>query len=285
VTTDYVTDQWGADPFGIYGAPPGQLAVVAISENLVRLWFPVAVYWTGVGDPSDGSIASKYVVTTLGGIGLDGLPPRNVSVVQATQVGPAIVDVTLDRPLSPYPCQYTMALNGLVSVGMGPIIGTKAFGALQSGIPLPAIDTPTASRDIAHPDTLNAQLDPLPGAGDQTTLGGIPVDATADYAYDEGVVSYTKRVWRRLLTVPDGFSHLANYGAGVLTYVKKLARPSTRQALASKCEQQILQEPESVRARVTFAERIPGSGLWDMRIVVKTTQWGAIKFEGPLVSA
>lgn len=263
-----------AAPFAIAGASP-------VSENVVRVTFTAAVNFTGLGDPGDAANAAAYAFSSSGGIGLDGSPPRAIApaTVAAVDGDPASVDVTLDRSMSPYPCTYTVAVQGVASE-LGDLISYDDFGfiAVQNALPPPAVDVPTSSRDIAHPDTLSAALDPLPDAGKDSVLGSIPKDASGDYAYDEGVVGYKKRVFRRLLSDKDGFAHLPGYGAGLRRRVKRLASSSERQAIAADCEKQVLLEPETVRCRVTISPS-NNPGLFRLVLLIQTKQWGAVKFD------
>jgi hypothetical protein len=288
---------WGFDPWGglVPGVPgsgaPGMLWVylaVAVAENVVQITFNEAVKWTGLGDVGDASVANRYTTIAESGIGLDGAPPRAVMVIAVELTSdPTKVNVTVDRPFSPFPCIYVVAVNSIQSATGQPIdpnTAAAAFYGVQAGQAPSANDQPTPSRDIAHPDTLSAELDPLPQAGDPGILGGIPTDATGDYAYDEGITGYKKRLWRRLMTRPGAFAHLpADYGAGLLDEVKRLNRASQRQRVAARCEQQILAEPETKRCRVSIVPTAT-PGLFRLVVLVLTQQWGAQRFEQPLVT-
>jgi hypothetical protein len=287
-----MTSQWGEDPWGITpwgiggGGAFALLAVQAIAENALRLRFSQAVRWTGTGVPGDASNAGCYTLAAVSGVGLDGQPVRGVAATQVVRVqdSPEMVDLYTDRPMSHYPCQYSVAVAKVASVA-GAILTSAPmlFAGVQRAMPAFALDAPAPSRDIAQPDTLGAQLDPLPQAGDPSILGGVPVDITGDYANDEGLVAFKKRMWRRLIARPGGFAHLGkNYGAGLLQSLKTLSLASNRQTTAARAEQQILCEPEAVQAKVQY---VPGNrpGLFRVVLLVKTRLWGAVKIDGPLV--
>jgi hypothetical protein len=259
---------------------------MAVAENRVRIVFTVPVAFTGLGVAGDGANKAGYLVTANGGAALDGLPARSVYVAQPALVLPNVVDLWLDRRMSPYASLYTLTLVDLVGASgepLDPVADTYDFLGLASGLETPTLEAAQPSRDFAHPDTLSAQLDPLPMAGQARYLGGIPVDAGGDYATDQGVVAYKKRVFRRLLAKRGGYAHLpSNYGLGLLQQVKKLARSTDRQRIASDAEIQILMEPETVRCRVSF---VSGStpGLWRLVVLAQTKPWGAVKLEQDLV--
>jgi hypothetical protein len=287
MTSPWGEDPWGITPWGIGGGGPfALLAVQAIAENIVRMRFSQPVSWTGTGAPGDASAAGHYSFTPASGVGLDGQVVRAITPTQVLRVqgDPTMVDVYTDRPMSHYPCLYAITVANVAAMaGSVLLTATVEFAGVQLAMPPPVQDVPTPSRDIAQPDTLSAQLDPLPQAGDPSILGGIPVDVTGDYANDEGVVAFKKRMWRRLIAKPGGFAHLGRtYGAGLLQSLKTLSLASNRQKTAALAEQQILQEPEALQAKVMYLpDRRPG--LFRIVLLVKTRMWGALRIDGPLV--
>ena len=286
---DWGVDAWGLGPWGGVGGSGGTLQLlgcVAVAENRVRAVFSVPVSFTGLGGAGDGADRNGYLVTANGGAALDGLPTRDVAVVLPSLVLPNVVDLWLDRRLSPYASLYTLTIVDLVGAAaepLDPFVNAFDFLGLAAGIETPTLEASTPSRDFAHPDTLSAQLDPLPNAGQQAALGGIPVDAGGDYATDQGIVGYRKRLFRRLLAKRGGYSHLpATYGLGLLQQVKKLARATDRQRIASDAEVQILQEPETIKCRVAFVAGFK-PGLWRLVVLAQTKPWGNVKLEQDLV--
>jgi hypothetical protein len=280
--TGWAFGTWGSSPWGGFEDPTAALQVqgaYAVGENRVRISYTVPVaFRTGLS--GDAAFRKAYTISTAGGVPNDGKAVRAVMATIVELVDAQTVDVWLDRPMSPHAAIYTISASGVTGLA-GEELDEAASAASFLGLRAPdeyPIYAMPASRDVAHPDTLSAQLDPLPDAGVEAALGGIPTDATGDYATDEGVVSYKKRVWRRILARKNGYSHLPGYGAGLLQQLKKLARPSTRQQIASDVEVQILQEPETIRCRARF---YPGntSGLWRLQVLAQTKSWGAIKME------
>ena len=285
---------WGSSGWGFGGGGGGSpfqlLGAVAIAENVIRVTFSTVPNATGLGESTDALVADLYsVAPVVGTIGLDGEAPRAVSPIFVT-VPPDVVigtsvDITLDRPMSPYGVQYVLSVAPIVDVD-GNVLDyatstTVFYGQKQLYVP-PSLDVAIPSRDIAHPDNLGAQLDPLPSAGDPLLLGGIPTDASGDYAFDEGITNYRKRCFRRIISRKDSYTHLRGYGAGVLDNLKQLSRSSARQKIAADVQAQIELEPETVKAKVMIVPDPNNAGLFWMRIYSKTVHFGALKFEAPL---
>jgi hypothetical protein len=282
---------WGKTPWG--GDPDEApflclVYALAIRENVVRLFFSESIYWTQHGDPDDGSGIEHYIVAAEGGTGIDALPVRPDSAIAVELVagsGNTQVDVTVDRPFSPFGTTYRATVNGLRSA-TGKLLGVGqnsfVFDGLQKGLPVPVPDLAVPTRDIANPQTRSALFDPLPDASTLTNLGlgTYKVDSQGDIAFDEGLVSYKKRVLRRLMTRKDAFVHLPGYGVGTRDTVKKLGRPAVRDALAADAEEQIKLEPETVDVRVTV-ESTP-TGVFFYRIRARTNIGRTVNFASPV---
>lgn len=275
---------WGGGPWGLspWGAVVDALRLeraVAIRENVVRLVFNVAPKFTRTLVSGDGSNPERYTITAnVASVGLDGLPARPVRVVSVEVAGVefsfgSVLDVTVDRPFSPYAASYTIAVNGLESIGgelLDPTKTSLPFLGLYRTLRVQSVDNPTPSRDVANPQ-LERDLENLlirPGA----ILGTIPVGGDGDYAYDEGLANLRKRVVRRLITRPGGFASLPNYGVGVPSYGKRLAVAGIRQQIAAEAERQISLEPDVAAVRVTFSTNPddPSVTLLDVRVRAQT---------------
>lgn len=285
---------FGISPFGIAGmgddAPPNLalLGALAYAENVIRLQFSVPVYWSGVLDMNDASRPEFYVVSPVGTtIGYDGLPARPVSCIAvevATDELPdgaipgQYLDLTLDRPMSPYPAAYQIDVTSLVSADLSQVLEVPASVqcyAVFKQIIQPSISSPTPSRDFSNPQSLATV--PQGAVLDPSALGVFAVDSTGDYAYDSGFVSYKKRLYRRLITRPGGFLHLGpNYGVGIPQHSKKLAQASVLAKLAAEAEKQIGQEPETASVKVTTTS--DGTGLVRFNIFVRMRNGSAWKF-------
>ena len=261
------------------------LGAVALRENMVRLTFSEAVYYSRWLDPYDAYCADRYVVTAVPGtVGIDGKPPRTVApemVEQPSAGGGKQIDLWLDRPMGAYGTRYVVEVNGLQSIFgdlLDPACSSVGFDGLARGRPPPVPELAVSARDLANPQSLSALLDPLPTTSD-AQLGTFPVDVTGDYAHDEGLTSLKKRIFRRLTTRKGAFAHLPNYGVPIPAMVKKLAKPSRVQALAADAEEQIRQEPEVAACSVTLART--ESGVYVYRVRVKTTLGSGFDLTAP----
>lgn len=272
---------WGITPWGAGGwggagggGPLRLQRALAIRENVVRLYFDQAVRFTGLLDPKDASNRRRYDVQAIAGtVGIDGLParpvfPAFVAVAPVELAGGSQIDLTVDRFFSPVGSRYRVSVNNLVTLGgIGLESGhtSSEFDGLQFGLPVMSMDTAVARRDIANPQTLAALQMAADGA-DPELLASFPVDETGDYAVDQGIISYKKRVFRRLTTRKGRFLHLLGYGVGIPSQIKELSRSSTRQLLAADAEEQIKLEPETLDAQVRIVRDENAVGLFRMRV-------------------
>jgi hypothetical protein len=235
------------------------------------------VYYSSLLDAADGSAVGKYVVSAVGGtVGLDGRPARAVRAVRVDLVGDVDdglspgqeVDVVLDRPMTPYPARYAVAVTGLYSGDLTMALDPTATTAATYGVHLmvaPPSTDPPGGLDFANPQSA-LSVAGLPNPGSPSNLGVFVVDDSGDYAVDDGVVSYKKRVLRRILVRPGSFVHLRrDYGAGLAGENKRLGTAAEIQRVAVNIEQQVRQEPETARCRVTAAME-PGKPL--LRVTV-----------------
>ncbi len=272
-----MTTGYGASPYGAfpYGAG-GELQLVAVSvirENVIRLSFTPSPKFTGLLDVGDGSDPSKYTVTPVPGtIGRDGLPTRAVLVARVELVpGGAAIDVFFDRPMSPWPARYTVAVTGLQTATGDPLDPSASLlefeGAYRELKPN-AVSAAVPNRDIASPDDASA-LAALQAA-DPQTLGTFIADETGDYAADAALTSYRKRVVRRCLTRRNGFAHLIGYGVGLADEVKKLATASVRSRIEQEAESQIREEPETVECSARFAQDSVDPSVWWLVVRART---------------
>ena len=271
---------WGAGQWGLGGAETLQLLqALAIRDNVVRLWFNEAPIFTGVLDPHDASSADRYVIVPIAGTMIDHTNPRPVTPIIIERVAEPlalgrILDVTVDRHFDGYPGSYRISVNRLVSAESGvwldPVMASIEFyGAEQVDI-LRARDLAMPTRDIANPQTLAALLDPLP-VTTVGTLGSIPTNIDGDYAYDEGITGYKKRLWRRITSRKNRFAHLPGYGVGLPSKLKQLGKSSVRFALAADIRSQVLEEPESIAASVSIIPDPNAAGLYRIRMRVQST--------------
>jgi hypothetical protein len=270
----------GLGSFALAYVPSGAALVLesvyAPSENVVRLVFGAPVYYSGILDPGDASIPGYYTVTPVAGTtGLDGTAARSVTVVQATldpsdPTGSTIL-LTLDRPMTPAYAQYVVSVIDVADEATRTQIvaaESSQFVALYRSI-VPPSQQATPSRDLANPQAGGVQQFPR-----APILGSFNVDDTGDYAVDDGLTSYKKRVLRRLMTAVGGFQHLPGYGVGIRALGKKLARPSVLAKVAAAAQAQILLEPETATCTVTTTidPQFPGLVFFVVNCQTKTGQ-------------
>lgn len=255
----YGTLPYGTGSFGTGIAVPTLAQAFAVRENVLRLVFSEPPRYTRLLDPNDASDPRRYSIAAVSGtFGRDEEPTRAVApiVVEVVDDEGLILDLILDRPMSPDPSEYDVTIAGLVSaLSLSPFLSTtvRYFGLFKGIKPL-VPELVVNNRDIANPQSYigvyGTGLPIAEGQNPDALLGGFVADATGDLAYDEGLVGYTKRVYRRLTTRRKGFSHLQNYGVSTLASVKQLARAGVREFLADEAESQIRQEPETVDVSV-----------------------------------
>lgn len=299
-STGWGSQPWAQFPWGLGGGlTPSSAelsAAVPIRENVVQLFFTAELVFTGLNDFDDAGDPSHYSISPVPGTkGSDGLPARKVTAVLVDSVEPGgegipgtVLNLTLDRPMSPYPAQYTVTVQNLVtidSIPLNPLNATATFFGTQQPPPELTVEQALPTRDFSHPDTLEAQLDPLPGAGDPQLLGAFPVGSDGDYAADAGVVNLKKRIFRRLTTTKGRFLHLGSaYGVGAQNFLKLLATAGVRQQIAADAQAQIAQEPDvrKVVVRTVFDPTVPE--LTRFVILVQPTAGKPVRFDAPLIS-
>jgi hypothetical protein len=245
------------------------VGVFAIAENKIRVVFGNQVKYTGILDDGDASNVALFTVTPRDGVGIDGSAPTSVGVILSNAVSDNewALDLTLDRPLTHWPARYNFAsssaLGKLPSGHMSACTGI--FYGLHDGRKALPEDSPTSAADISV----------SPPTNDASLFGAFVVDQSGDYATDQGIVNFKKRVWRRCITKKGGFAHLPEYGVGIPQALKRLATPSELQRLAASAEQQIIQEPETLQVKVQILSI--GGGNFQMPILVRTRAWGGLK--------
>jgi hypothetical protein len=272
-------EPWGAGPWGAGGVTELQLLrAYAVRENVVRIEFNAAPQFTKLLTPNDASNPERFSITVVAGSsGLDGEPARTVRPVLVTRPAIAnslgsILDVTTDRPFSPWNSQYIVACNQLMTdsgVLLDPSKTSFQFAGVYRQLRIQSMSNAVPSRDIANPATYAAQLDPLPQAGDPLALGIIPIGSDGDYAFDDGITQVKKRIFRRLLTRKGAFPALPDYGIGVPSYGKKLGSAGVRQMLAAETERQLKLEPDILAVKVHVLSDIQNPEITLFRIRVK----------------
>ena len=274
---------WGGGPFT---PPPSIVSINAVAENVLRIQFSGPPYFSGLLDIGDASNPDLYIVTPIAGtVGYDGNATRPVSpssVAMAADGNPNAVDLTLDRPMSPYPAQYAVTASAITIGDPATLIGGAGsvygvFRYLQVNDPSVAVP----NRDIANPndasDIAGSVLAVLLGPCAQFALGSFQADDRGDYSFDAGIVGVKKRCLRRALTSKGAFLHLpGDYGVGFPDHVKKLGSATVQQRLASDWETQCKQEPEVVDVAVAVLTDPSYPGLVTFAAQIQTNTGGSV---------
>ena len=277
MTQGWGAGEWGRSFWGVGSGPLQLIDAEPVRENVVRLFFNAVPKFTGILDPHDASSAERYQIVIVAGTLPFGVDPRPVSpilasVAEVAGAGGTQIDLTVDRPFSPYTARYLVSVNQLQTTDGGlldPAFCCQEFDGLlgQRGVRNRSLALP--SRDIANPQTFQAMLDPLPVTNDPLVLGSIPVDDSGDYAFDEGVTSLKKRIFRRLVTTPGKFSHLPEYGVGLPQQLKQLNTFAKRVEMQAEIEKQILQEPDVDAVSAQVVSDLDTPGLFRVRLRVR----------------
>lgn len=284
---------WGLGPYGWVGwgvsAPSDKLILLsaeAIRENCVRLNFNQVLAYTDVRGLVDAADPENYAIEPVEGtIGEDGLPARPVFPVLVEQttdpfVNGRSIDVWLDRRLSPYPAQYRAFARRSVAANGVPLLNESAFFFGVNWQPPTPANAIAPATDFANPGYESSAI-----PGSTQILGVYPTTSQGDYATDRDLVSYKKRIIRRITTRRGRFAHLPNYGVGLLDQIKQLAKPSVRQTIAAEAEAQIREEPETINVQVTITAHSTASGLFFFRVKARTKVFGDVNLDIPLETA
>jgi hypothetical protein len=287
MTTPESTGAWGEGTWGA-GSWGGGLGTgfqfvdaIAIRENVIRVEFSGLIYFSGLLDPPDASLAANWTVTANGAsVGMNGETARDVSVVLVTVSGEEdgvapgdsgrFLNLTLDRPMTPWPAEYDIAWTNIFSHDLTETSeGTASTVATYRQLEIPQVEAPTLSQDLANPQTLSQAQGSLPNPQGKYALGSFGTTDGGDYANDSGSTNLKKRILRRLFTKKGAFLHLPGYGVGVTDYVKKLGTAANISALRSDAENQIGQEPDVDQVRVTVLINAATPNLIRLRVAVR----------------
>jgi len=224
----------------------------------VRLRFSEPPYQDGVGGICDAFDADHYTVTATSGTGRDGKFVRSVLAIGAAVLPPPYlqyVDVTVDRPFSPYPCLYLVSCTGLRGAISGlpltPGSTSASFHGLLRTIESQERGLALKNRDVASPQSASDTMDPLPDPM-SAVLGSYNLDSTGDYAFDEGLTGYRKRNLRRTYCRKGRFVFLPpTWGVGVVDELKRTNSAAKRESIRVDIEQQWAADPETKSCSVT----------------------------------
>ena len=285
---------WGSGSWGggvDFG--PVDAASVAIRENVIRMEFDGFVFLTGLLEPEDASWPYKWTVTeNAETIGLTGDAARPVRVVRVELAGAdsgvaegdfgRFVNLILDRPLTAWPAQYSVAWQGIHDVNLAnESAGSSTFQATYRRVEPPNVDSPRRAKDFANPQSIAAARTSLPNPTGFAVLGSFGYGDDGDYAVDDGIVSLRKRCLRRVTTRKNGFVHLPGYGVGIPLVAKQTGSSSLLASLRADAEAQLLEEPDVAKARVQVIRSADQPDLVRFRIAVKPKIGPAFAFDAP----
>ena len=286
---------FGFAPYGdgatTAGSQFGLILAEAVRENVVRLTFDQPVYYSRWHDPA--SFVQRYAIAAdPSAIGIDGNPTRPVAVAAVHRVPDSDrqIDVWTDRVMSPTGSRYTITVIGLMSanlsMALNPSQSSYTFTGVQQGMPVLSADQMIGNRDFANPQ-FGATVRPAimrPGSNvfALPQVGHFVADDTGDYAYDQGMESYKKRVFRRLTTPKGTFRQHPGYGVRIPGSVKRLARANLTDSVAADAEDQIQQEPETKSVSVALVQSPSDPSLWIYRITAKTSIGDLTNYDVPL---
>lgn len=250
-TTGWGGASWGGSAWGDGGVLAFDVAsLFPHRDNVLRLGFTSPPRVNGLLNQDDALQPSKYVVTASG-IGLDEQPARAVAVsyvvVAEDMVGASaegsFLDLVLDRPMSPWPCEYEVTYDNVASAdGLTILAGQISTPSTFRYIQQPDLDAVAPNGDLANPQT---------AADGDATLGSYTADESGDLASDSNPGSLKKRVIRIMVTEKNSFAHLPGFGAGIPQEAKRLLRAGVLQVKAADVEAQVRREPDVLDAKVT----------------------------------
>jgi hypothetical protein len=259
---------YGSEFFGELlgsGGPINVQRAVAMAGQVVRVAFNVEPLNKSAAGLQDALNPANYAFGVVAGtakvpsptvaIGLVLGPGRGLG---STDVG---IDMGVDTPLAAA-VLYKVTVSGIISA-MGGDIGTPA-SANFAGLVVPTLAVLPKKKPVWY-DLLG-----------QVVTGALAVDSGGDIAVGtDKIANLRKRVTRRLLTQPNAYAFLKNYGAGIaLMETASLAEVANYRKTSVT---QIQLEPEVASAQVQIS--ISGSTNG-----VVTIDWSASLKTGEAVS-
>jgi hypothetical protein len=193
------------------------------------------------------------------------------------------IDLTVDRPFTGYPAKYIVTFDGLISNSGGTVFPgslVNCFGLARYAQKNTA-DGVWVSKDIANPQTLAALQNSI-GSSDENKLGTYQIGETGDYATDYGIDNLKKRIFRRITTRKGAFAYAPEYGISLGEYSKRLGSPGALSRLAIDAEEQIGQEPDVSKVKVTTIREPNAPNVVRFIVLVRTIQGNNLRYEAPV---
>lgn len=225
----------------IIGAPPpasGALEVAGIAQaslSAIDVGFTYEVRAFDRWAPGDALNTDLYTLTSSPSVPLPLL-------LSAERVGPGVIRLFYDAPFAEG-LTLTVTVDPSImpedpAVPVGPILAASlALPTFGQAAGAERLEVRPPARDLRNAQT--------PG-GDP--LGTLAIDATGDYANEDGISYFRKRILRRATTAVGGFVLLPTYGFA--PRAKGLVRPVELRALKGSITRQVLAEPDCSSAVV-----------------------------------
>lgn len=105
------------------------------------------------------------------------------------------------------------------------------------------------------------------------------ITVSGDYAIATGIDAYRQALVRRAITDPTEWSTLKDYGAGVLSYVKRRNTPAARAELEARIRSQFMKDPRTDSVDSVTITPLDGGGLDILVLVIPV---GALRQDKPL---
>ena len=281
---------WASGPWaGPTSALLRVVAAVASAENAVQVRFSQPPYVSGLFDAADALDPSHYAIAIVAGTrGADGNPTRSVAPVSVVVVDVDqgdVLELTLDRSMTPFPSQYSIACSGLYTLNLAHALDPNAAVASFAGVAR-ALSTYNEvkkgrSQDLSGEPDLALLYGGVPG-GSLAPVAGIAVAPNGDYAGEDGDVAYKRRMHRILITQPGAYLHLGD-DFGAAASLKKTLRPGEVAQQLSRIETQVRRDPETDNASVRLEADPTAPGL--VRTVLLARRKGgkrAFKLTAPI---
>lgn len=219
------------------------LLLTPINSNTFRLYFSTEPWHSSTLAARDSLLRTNYAFSIGSGDatapvveGVENPQPRPDDI--AGEPGAWSVDLRLDRRILARAI-YELEVSNVLGIGGESLTVDEAEA--------PGISRP---RELVQPTSPQFLPDPVDFFYD-TFEGVFRLDSRNDLALHGGVDTLKKRIIRRILSSPGGFSHLPAYGVGLR--VKQLLSATARAKLRADILRQVRQEPDVEEATVEVA--------------------------------
>lgn len=231
------------------------LSATIRTTNTVRLAFDLAMEQTNETDLGDALNPENYVLTLEAGAG-DGYTRRVAQIDQIDPVDLMKVDVRFWPSLTESESTWKIEAGEAILGDAGEVRGTVFFKTFSGLGLLKTIQTP--EEKALGQDYKN---DAFTGNFSLTDEGVYATHHTIDYL--------KKRIFRRLVTVAGGFSHMPAFGEGLPLKVKRIVTPSEMRVFKNSLRQGLLKDADVAGAEVSIEQL--DTGIMKIYLKIKTS--------------